>query len=177
MSRSTRSLEDAAPWAGIHRDAQTARAVDLVDGWCEDDVNVVALAHLDVGFQGARVAVKVLTRTELRGVDEVGHDDAPLRQASARFAHELSVALVKGAHRHHHCHGHTADRRLVELRARARDPGHRPSPDRTARSESASDSLSVPAARARSTVARASARYVRSTSGSGISPMCARTVA
>ena len=159
VSGSTRSLEDAAAGTRFDRDAELRAAVYLRDRRREDDVHTVALADGDVCIECARIAVEVFPSTELRGIDEVRDDDTAVGgQPPACLSHELRVTVMQGTHRHDDSGRNASGCRGIELHPRGGEEGHRSLSDRTPRSASASAELSLPAAWARSTVARARAR-------------------
>ena len=62
----------------------------------EDQGGAGLLAQLAVAVEVARVALEVLGRAELRGVHEVGHDDAVILGGGAH--NQALVALVQVTH-------------------------------------------------------------------------------
>ena len=77
-----------------------APGIHLLHARCEDDVDALGGTHLEVGVEGAGIAVEVLGRGELHRVDEdADHDRAG--RGRARGAHQAGVAVVQGAHGRH----------------------------------------------------------------------------
>ncbi len=169
VARAGGALQALAHGARGDADLGLATGVHLVHGGGEHDVRAGLPGELEVGVQGARVAVEVLALTELQRVDEDGDDDlaVPARD-TARGADQRGVALVQCAHGHHH--GAAArPHACVQFAGGAQQGGgHRASPSvpsvpsvasaSTPRRSSASSGFSRPWARARSAVARAIAR-------------------
>src|SRR5712692_1576979 len=116
-----RSLERLGHAADMDARARAARIHDLGRGMV-DRVHVGLGKQSRIAVQVARIALEVLTWSELNWVDEgAGDDDVVL---PSRGAGQAQVAGVQGAHR-----GHEADRpalaappaRRIEHRARRRD--------------------------------------------------------
>jgi hypothetical protein len=93
-------LEHVAERAGIHPDGGVAVRVHLVGGGCEDQVDALALAELQVGVEGARVPRQVFARPELQRVEEQRHDDDG--RTLAGLPHQGRVPLVQRPESHDH---------------------------------------------------------------------------
>ncbi len=78
-----------------------AARVDLGRGRGEDHVRAFLPGDLQIGLQGARVALQVLTGAELERVDEDRHHDLTQRTHPVPGrAHQRGVALVQRTHGH-----------------------------------------------------------------------------
>src|SRR6185312_15788861 len=134
----------------------------------EDEVGAGPPAHLQVGVEGARIAVEVLVRPELQRIHEDRHQYVVGLLPGG--AQQRLVAGVQGAHGHHHADGALQRRPgLGQLGARVDKLRHaatsRLVPASTPSSGWASTGRRRPAAIARSAVRRASARYAGTDSG------------
>ena len=87
----------------------------------EDQRGAGLLAQLAVAVEVARVALQVLGRAELRGVHEVGHDDAVVLGGGAND--QALVALVQKAHGGNEAHGQALAPPLTNLLANLGDGG------------------------------------------------------
>src|SRR3954447_5521763 len=154
--------------------------VDDVRGRGEDNVDLLARAEREVGVEGARIAVEVLPRRELQGVEE-DRDDHGVA-ACARGPDQLTVPFVQRTHGHDDrdlaLQGITQAGQLDAVARHGWWHGHRrhPSAARTSSSDSALSAASSPAANARSAVNRDMATYAARTCGAVKDERCARTV-
>jgi len=103
VARPGRPLEHLCQLADIDARAGTGR-VDVLDAGHEADVHAGSLEQCQVGRLVARVALVVLVRAELGGVDEDARD-----HGRALLAGPVQEALMPGVQRAHR--GHEADRR------------------------------------------------------------------
>src|SRR3954451_137616 len=154
--------------------------VDDVRGRGEDHVDLLARAECKVGVEGARIAVEVLPRRELQGVEE-DRDDHGVA-ACARGPDQLTVPFVQRTHGHDDRYltlqGITQAGQLDAVARPGGSHGHRRPPPaaRTSSSDSALSAASSPAANARSAVNRDMATYAARTCGAVKDERCARTV-
>ncbi len=109
------AFEAPAHRAGGDPHLRVPARVDLVDGRGEHHVGARLFGDRHVRVEGARIPVEVLARPELQRVDEDGDDDLALGPGQFTGGPDQGgVALVQGAHGHHHGPPSGA-RQLVQL--------------------------------------------------------------
>src|SRR5439155_20364166 len=117
VARSRCPLEDLAELADLHRRLESRR-IDLLGAGREEQVDAGLLREVRVAVEAAWVALEVLSRPELRGVDEeAGNRHVALGGAAPK---ERQVPFMEGPHGWHQtdahrllarCHEHFADAR------------------------------------------------------------------
>jgi hypothetical protein len=96
-----------------------------------DEIGLLLSQHRKIGCEGAGIGGKILSRRELRGVDENRHHD-PVG-AAAGTPHQRQMPRVQGAHGRHQRNRRTGVTPARHAAAQCRDsschldpPGHAP---------------------------------------------------
>jgi hypothetical protein len=84
----TRNFDISTEWAG---------RIHLLDAWHVDDRDVLTATDVEVRVEISRVSIEILTRPELRGIDENTDDDS--RRLLPDAPDQRGVPFVKGSHR------------------------------------------------------------------------------
>ncbi len=103
MARPGPALEHGGQRTGLDGDLGLSGPprVDLVHCRREDDVGTLAGTHLEVGLEGAWIAVEILRGPELQRVDEDRGDDRAGAAPRASDPEQAGVTLVQRAHGGH----------------------------------------------------------------------------